>query len=294
MARVVGDRSAQMSARGHRADEDVRVRAVLAHAHSIAEHRTADQRLDGSTATTPTRRPRASSSPSSACTSVDLPAPGAPVIPSTCARPRWARAPRARRPPTAPCSMRLMARATAWRRPGAGRQRGRRRRGRPRERRRDRPGRHTMARDVPEPSWRSVAADLAVRSRPRRPGPRGRRRCRSGRRPARQAVQRALHVGGRSVAPAGGKPSTWACIAARSGRVFDGPGAGVLVHPVAFAPVRQLAAVHLTWKRRADSPMSCAGPGPTRPPCTYPAPASSTIAMMRSISASIWSVSASA
>ena len=44
--------------------------------------------LDGSTAMTPTLAPSARSLAVSLSTSVDLPAPGGPVTPSTCARPR--------------------------------------------------------------------------------------------------------------------------------------------------------------------------------------------------------------
>jgi hypothetical protein len=43
--------------------------------------------LDGSTAMTPTVRPASRTSAMSAATSVDLPAPGGPVIPTRCARP---------------------------------------------------------------------------------------------------------------------------------------------------------------------------------------------------------------
>ncbi len=43
--------------------------------------------LDGSTATTAIRRPRDACSRTSASISVDLPAPGEPVMPTTCARP---------------------------------------------------------------------------------------------------------------------------------------------------------------------------------------------------------------
>ena len=42
---------------------------------------------DGSTATTATVRPASRSSAISAATSVDLPAPGGPVIPTRCAPP---------------------------------------------------------------------------------------------------------------------------------------------------------------------------------------------------------------
>ena len=74
--------------------------------------------LDGSTATTATFWPRRSSSPSNACTRVDLPAPGLPVSPSTCARPRCGASAACKAgAPGAARSTALMARASTCRCP---------------------------------------------------------------------------------------------------------------------------------------------------------------------------------
>src|SRR5499426_353964 len=76
--------------------------------------------LEGSTATTPIRRPRRKSSPSNALIRVDLPVPGTPVMPITCARP--SRADSASRTPAAAASSlstAVIARAIARRSPAS-------------------------------------------------------------------------------------------------------------------------------------------------------------------------------
>ena len=79
--------AAGVAAGRHRADEHVAVRGVRLHPDPIAEERAAGDRagrVDGQTATA---RPAARTSAMSAETSVDLPAPGGPVMPTRWARP---------------------------------------------------------------------------------------------------------------------------------------------------------------------------------------------------------------
>ena len=79
--------------------------------------------LEGSTATTPTLRPRPRSSAMSAPTRVDLPDPVAPVTPITSARPRWGKmAPRMALASALSFSTAVMARASTWRSPARSRE----------------------------------------------------------------------------------------------------------------------------------------------------------------------------
>ena len=69
---------------------------------------------DGSIATMPTRRPVRRISAASFATSVDLPLPGTPVMPTTCARPAWRKiASSAGRHSSSPASARVSSRAIA-------------------------------------------------------------------------------------------------------------------------------------------------------------------------------------
>jgi hypothetical protein len=111
---------AHMPARGHRTDEDIRVRAMFAHAHTVAQHRAA-----GDGAGRVHRHHRHLVAPPQQFTQQGMHqgrlagAPGLPVRPSTCARPRCGAsaacsAPARRAPPVPPA---LMARASTCRCP---------------------------------------------------------------------------------------------------------------------------------------------------------------------------------
>ena len=90
---------AERAARGHRADEDARVEEVLGEADAVAEQRAAaERRATGrSRARRPGGRARGGGA-TSAPISVDLPAPGGPVKPTTAARAGLADRSRARAP----------------------------------------------------------------------------------------------------------------------------------------------------------------------------------------------------
>ena len=110
---------AQRAARRHAAHEHAGVAAELAHADAVAEDRAAGERARRIDGDDRHLAARARGSPRPACaTSVDLPLPGTPVMPTTCARPgvarRSRRAPAAlrRRPPSARVSSRAMARVS--------------------------------------------------------------------------------------------------------------------------------------------------------------------------------------
>ena len=79
-ARVAGREPAEPLAGGHRADEDAAVGGVGVDPRAVAEQRAARALGRGSTASTATVRPRARHAATSALSSVDLPAPGGPVI----------------------------------------------------------------------------------------------------------------------------------------------------------------------------------------------------------------------
>ena len=105
---------AEVAAGGHRADEHALVGGVLAHPDPVAEQRAAGERrrrVDGEHADPAALRAQR---PTSADVVVDLPTPGGPVSPTTCAARRTARAPR---PPRAargpPSSTSEISRATA-------------------------------------------------------------------------------------------------------------------------------------------------------------------------------------
>ena len=114
--------AAELAAGRERADEGVRMRRVRTHADAVAEDRAAAdraRRVDGDHGH---GRSSPSQAPSSASTSVDLPLPGTPVMPTTQARgarpASWAAATRA---PGAPSSIQVSRRASAPRSPAIAR-----------------------------------------------------------------------------------------------------------------------------------------------------------------------------
>ena len=112
--------STELAARRHRAHEHAVVGVVLLHADTVAEDRAAGERARRDrSASTATRSPARRSRATRPSVSVDFPAPGAPVMPTTAAfpAPRAGSAASASRAASPPDSTIVRSRASAARSP---------------------------------------------------------------------------------------------------------------------------------------------------------------------------------